>query len=99
MEYGWILLRMIAVLAAVCGLAYVLLKWGVRRLVPIDPRRSGRLEVVERLGMAPKQSLFVIRAGDQYWLVASSESGLELLAELDSDLWHVEKSAEDSKVA
>lgn len=87
MEYGWVLVRMIVVLAAVCGLAYALLRWGVRRLVPFDPSHSGRLEVMERVGVAPKQSLFVVRTGDQFWLVGSSEAGLELISQLDGESW------------
>ena len=90
MEYGWILLRMIGVLAAVCALAYVLLRWGVQRLSPFDPDRTGRLAIVERLGVAPKQSLLVVRAADQVWLIGSSESGIEMLGELDAAPWNDE---------
>ena len=87
MEFGWMLLRMLAVLAAVCALAYAMLRWGVRRLSPLNPNRSSRMEIVDRLPIAPKQSLLVVRTGDQIWLVGSSEAGLQMLGSLDGQNW------------
>lgn len=87
MEFGWMFLRMIAVLAAVCALAFVMLRWGLRRFVPFDPSRSGRLEVVERLAVGPKRSILAVRAGREFLLVGSSEAGFELLGPLDADGW------------
>ena len=87
MAYGWTMLRMIAVLAGVCGLAYVLLRWGLKRFAPIDPSRSGRLEVVERLAVGPKQALMVVRVDESYWLVGLSEQGFEALGQLEDGDW------------
>lgn len=87
MDYGWMLLRMIAVLAAVCALAWVFLRWGLRRMAPLDSDRTARLEVVDRLGVGPKRSILVVRAGDEYWLVGSSEAGLQQLGRLDAQSW------------
>ena len=87
MDMSWMLLRMILVLGAVCALAYVVLRWGVKRLVTFDPARGRGLEVVERLGIAPKRSLLVVRTGGEYWLVGSSEAGLEMLGKLDAEAW------------
>lgn len=87
MEYGWILLRMVAVLAAVCGLAYVFLRWGVRHLSPFDPTEEGRLDIEERLSVGPKQTLLVVRAGDRRWLIGASPAGFEKLGELDAEQW------------
>ena len=99
MEYGWMLLRMVAVLAAVCGLAYVILRWGLRRFAPFDPDQTGRLEVVERLGVAPKQSLLVVRAGDEYLLIGCSESGFERLGRLRREDWTEEGQTEGETAA
>lgn len=87
MDYGWMLLRMIGVLAAVCGLAWVLLRWGLKRLSPYQPESAGRLEVVEQLPVGSKRSLMVVRAGREYWLVGASESGLEQIGRLDPAAW------------
>lgn len=87
MEYGWTMLRMIVVLMAVCALAYGMLRWGLRRFAPFDPDHDGRLEVVERLGVGPKQAVMVVRAGDSYWLVGTSESGMDRLGKIEPDEW------------
>ena len=87
MDYGWMLLRMMGVLAAVCALAFVVLRWGLKRMAPFDADGAGRLEVVERLGLGPKQSLLVVRAGEQYLLVGISEGGFEPLGTLDAGDW------------
>jgi flagellar biosynthetic protein FliO len=83
MEYGWILLRMIAVLGAVCALAYVSLRWGLKRYTNLQPGAKGQMEVVDRLGIGPRRSVMVIRTGGQYWLLGSSEVGLSMLGELE----------------
>ena len=87
MEFGWMLLQMFVVLGAVCALAYVLLRWGVKRLVAFDPDRAGRLQMVERLAVGPKRAILVVRAGDEFILVGSSETGFERLARLDAEAW------------
>ena len=99
MEYGWMMLRMLAVLAAVCALAYGLLRLGLRRFAPFNPSAQGRLEVVDRLGVAPKQSLLVVRTGGQFWLVGSSEAGLQMLGELDADPWRERDGDLDNPVS
>lgn len=87
MEFGWMLLRMLLILGAVCALAYALLRWGVKRIVPFDPNKAGRLELVERLATGPKRTILVVRAGEEYILVGSSEAGFERLARLEPDTW------------
>ena len=43
----------------------------------------GSLELVDKLGIDPKRSVHVVRAGSRFLAVASSENGLQLLAELN----------------
>ncbi len=88
MGFGWMLLRMTLILAAVCALAYAFLRWGVKRLVPFDPDKSGHLQMMERLPVGPKRAILVVRAGGEYILVGSSEAGFERLARLNPDAWH-----------
>lgn len=90
------LLRMIVVLGAVCALAYGSLRFGLRRLVRMPAPGARRLEVVERIGVAPKQSLLVVRAGRQFLLLGSSEAGITTLAELEEADW-AQKAGEDEE--
>lgn len=95
MEYGWMMLRSLGVLVAVCALAYAILRWGLHRFAAVDGGGPGRLQVVERLGVAPKQTLLVVRAGREYWLVASSEAGLQMLGQLDPEQWRRSDNNDD----
>lgn len=83
------LLRMVVVLGAVCALAYGLLRFGLRRFVHSSGEQARRLEVIERVGVAPKQSLLVVRAGRKFWLIGSSEAGLSALGRLEEADWAV----------
>jgi len=83
-SYLWLLVEMVAILALVCLVAYVLL-----RLLAGSPlaRQRGPIQVLARQSLEPRRSVFVLSAGHRVLLVGSSEAGLNTLAELDaSDL-------------
>jgi len=81
MGYGWLLFRMVVILAIVCILAYVILRWGVRRFVAPD-RQVGPMQVVARLPVEPRRSVLLIRVGDRCMVVGSSEAGMTALGEI-----------------
>ena len=85
MDYGWMLVRMFLVLGAICALAWVLLRWCFKRLAPTQVDQQGSLEVVDRLGVGSGRVILVVRAGEEYLLVGSSEAGLERLGRLDAE--------------
>ncbi len=99
MEYGWMMVRTLFVLGAVCALAYGLLRWGLRRFVPVGARGAGRMEVVDRLGVAPKQSILVVRVGSRHLLIGSSEAGLQNLGEIDGGDMQIDADQLDSSVS
>lgn len=43
---------------------------------------SGRLQVLDRVGLGKDQFLLVVRAGERYFLLGSSPAGLTVLREL-----------------
>lgn len=79
--YGGALLRMLAALVVVCVLAYVLLRYGLRRLVA-PAGRSQHLRVLERCPLSTGKALWIVAVGRRTFLVGSAEQGLSLLAEL-----------------
>ncbi len=86
--YGWLLLKSGLVLVAICLLAYLALRFVLPRYVKgLGATVDGQLEVVERLAIAPRRSLLVVRAGSRHLLVGSSEAGLQPLGELDGADW------------
>jgi flagellar protein FliO/FliZ len=76
---------MILALAAICAIAYVALRWGVRRFQDSTALRAAGMRVVDRLGLEPRRSLYVVEVGGRYFLVGSSEGGLRLISEIDAD--------------
>jgi flagellar biogenesis protein FliO len=77
-------LRTLFALAGVCALAYVVLSWLSRRGIGAMARsKSGRLEVVERVTLAPRTSLYLVRVDGRELLVGSGEAGgLSLIKDL-----------------
>lgn len=67
MDYFWGLLQATLALFAVCGLAWVLLRWGASRGWGVS---TGKLiEVRELTRLSPKHSVCVVRVGDVDYLL------------------------------
>jgi flagellar protein FliO/FliZ len=80
--YGAALLRMVISLALVCGVAWLALKWGAKRLAAPTGASADRMRVIARLPIEPRRSVVVVRVGQRTLVLGSSEAGLETLAEL-----------------
>jgi flagellar biosynthetic protein FliO len=70
------------VLGAVCGLAYFILKWGVRRLVGVSSEEGGLVELVERRNISPDGAVVVVRVAERRLVLGESDAGIEMLTEL-----------------
>jgi len=81
--YGLYLLQTLLALGAVCLLAYVVLRYGARRLYGVG--RKGRvLNLVERLPLDPRRSIYLVDvAGRHVLLGTSDQGGVSFLAEVD----------------
>src|SRR5688500_1269096 len=81
--YGEMLVGSLLVLALVCVAAWLIVRFGTRRLW--GPRGSGVLDVVARVPLEPRRSLYVVEVGGKTLLVGTSEMGLTVLSELDAE--------------
>lgn len=80
--YGVALLQTLLALAAVCILAWVVLRWSARRGLGLG--RPGRVRVLERVPLDGRRSLYLIEIGERVLLIGAGEGGAPaLLAELD----------------
>jgi flagellar protein FliO/FliZ len=81
-SFALMLLETLLALALVCGIAYAIFRW----LPRLQAARSANsmIRVVDRVGLDARKSLFVIEVGGRWLLVAASESGVQLLSELDA---------------
>jgi flagellar protein FliO/FliZ len=82
-SYGDLLVTSLLVLGGVCVAAFVVVRLAGRLLAPGRARGSHLMDVVARLPLEPRRSLFVVEVAGKALLVGTSEMGLSLLSELD----------------
>lgn len=79
--YGVALLQTLLALAAVCVLAWALLRFGARRGLGVS---RGRVRVLERVPLDHRRALYLVGIGERIWLIGVGDGGAPaLLAELD----------------
>jgi flagellar biogenesis protein FliO len=77
------LVQTIFALVVVCGLAFVIF----RVIIPyfqIFPSSNNMVRVVDRIGLEARKSLYIIEVAGQWYLIAVSETGVQLISELDA---------------
>lgn len=84
LSFLWMLLQTIFALLVVCGLAYVIFRVILPRLAT-SYGSNNMVRVVDRIGLEARKSLYVVEVAGKWMLVASSESGVQLIAELDAE--------------
>jgi flagellar biogenesis protein FliO len=82
--YGELLITSLVVLGAVCIAAYVAVRFASRLFATGRARGTHLLDVVARLPLEPRRSLYVVEVAGKTLLVGTSEMGLSVLSELDA---------------
>ena len=82
-SYGDLLITSLVVLAGVCIAAFVVVKVVGRFLATGRMRGGHLLDIVARLPLEPRRSLYVVEVAGKTLLVGTSEMGLSVLSELD----------------
>lgn len=83
-DYGDLLVTSLVVLGAVCVAAFVAVRLLGRLLATGRTRGAHLLEVVARVPLEPRRSLYVVEVAGKTLLVGTSEMGLSVLSELDA---------------
>lgn len=82
-SYGDLLLTSLIVLGVVCVAAFVLVRLVGRFLATGRVRGAHLLDVIARVPLEPRRSLYVVEVAGKTLLVGTSEMGLSVLSELD----------------
>jgi flagellar biogenesis protein FliO len=82
-SYGDLLVTSLIVLGAVCVAAFALVRLVGRFLATGRVRGAHLLDVVARVPLEPRRSLYVVEVAGKTLLVGTSEMGLSVLSELD----------------
>ncbi len=87
-SYGDLLTTSLLVLGGVCVAAFVVVKVLGRFLSTGSRRGAHLLDVIARVPLEPRRSLYVVDVAGKTLLVGTSEMGLSVLSELDRDAVH-----------
>ena len=82
-SYGDLLVTSLLVLGGVCIAAFVIVRVAGRFLATGRTRGAHLLDVVARVPLEPRRSLYVVEVAGKTLLVGTSEMGLSVLTELD----------------
>jgi flagellar biogenesis protein FliO len=82
-SYGDLLVTSLVVLGAVCVAAFIAVRVFGRLLATGRARGRHLLDVVARVPLEPRRSLYVVEVAGKTLLVGTSEMGLSVLTELD----------------
>jgi flagellar biogenesis protein FliO len=82
---GYLLFKTLLVLGIVVSIIYLTLNVGARKLLKLGPTSNALVQVVERVPLDAKKTLYVLQAGGEFLLVGSSEGNLAFLTKLESE--------------
>jgi flagellar protein FliO/FliZ len=92
MNFFTMLLETLLALGLVCGLAYLVFRLVLPRLNTVRSANS-MVRVVDRVGLDPRKSLYVVEVAGRWLLIGASEAGVHLVSELDAQ--SAEEAAEE----
>jgi flagellar biogenesis protein FliO len=83
-SYGDLLITSLLVLGGVCVAGFVLVRVAGKLLATGRARGAHLMDVVARVPLEPRRSLYVVEVAGKTLLVGTSEMGLSVLTELDA---------------
>jgi hypothetical protein len=76
--------KVIAILAGTVVFAFFALRLWLPKLTGIRGTVTGPMGIACQLTLEPRKTLYIIRAGSNYVMLAASEAGVQFLASLDA---------------
>lgn len=83
-SYGDLLITSLLVLGGVCVVGFVLVRVAGKFLATGRARGAYLMDVIARVPLEPRRSLYVVEVAGKTLLVGTSEMGLSVLTELDA---------------
>jgi flagellar biogenesis protein FliO len=78
-------LRLMLVLVGILALAVVAIRFWFPKILTMRQPSSGSIEVCARLPLEPRRTLYIVKAGKSFMLLASSEAGVNHLSALSAE--------------
>lgn len=77
--------RLMLVLGGILLLAFVAIRFWIPKLTPWNRPASGPMRVWATLPLEPQKTLYIVKAGRSFLLVASSEAGIHYMTSLAAE--------------
>jgi flagellar protein FliO/FliZ len=84
-SYGGLLLKTILALVIVIALAYALLRWGLKRLMPGHATGGGEISILDRQPLDSRRQVVLVKAYGRYLLLGVGDGSVTLLTELEAE--------------
>lgn len=84
LDIVWLLIQTVIALAIVCGLAILIFRYILPRLNAVSFNKS-IVRIVDGASLDARKRLMVIEVAGKYLLIAVSETGVQLVSELEGD--------------
>ncbi len=81
-DFTWMFVKVILVLAFVCIIAFAMIKYVIPRASFLKRGEDSQIELVERFALEPRKNLYILKVGSRFLLLGSSEHSLNPLMEL-----------------
>src|SRR5215471_20800103 len=78
-------LKLVLVLGLILALAFIVLRVGLPGITGVRKLPPGAIQVAAQYPLEPKKNLYVIRVGEEYFLLGTTESGMHYLTTLDQN--------------
>ncbi len=84
-DFTWMFIKMLVVLAVVIALAFVFLKYALPRLRFSKMRKHSWLDVIDRIPISAKSSVYLVKLSGRYLALGVSEASVNLIAEIPQE--------------
>ena len=99
-SYGTLLLKTVLALIAVCVLAYAVLRWGLKWIMPGRSRYLNGMRVLDRQVLEGRRCMYLVEAGERGYLLAMTDTAVTVVAEYGpEELQALVEAARERKAA
>ncbi len=81
-DFTWMFVKMLLGLGIVIALAFVFLKYAVPRMRFSKFKKTQWLDVIDRIPLSPKSSVYLVKLAGRYLTLGVSEESVNLIAEI-----------------
>lgn len=83
MSFGWMLVKTVLAMSLIIGLAYVTIRFILPMFYGKRISSRSKIKIIDRVGLEPRRSLFIVQVGKKTALVGTGEQGVTKVMDLE----------------